>query len=251
MRQLAPPVDVNADHVAGWVIAPDGNPLGDPVTVPLVLDGLPASARDGRVRAAVSQLLDLATAHDCASVTVEDLDFADARATGRETLGRARRGRQLRRIVGGIPTAALRAALAGMAANAGIWVIAVDPAYTSRWGTSYWQAPLEASTRRPVAVTRHHATGVVIGRRGLGHRARRRGGCAPTRPEDRAGRAADSAGWPETSTADRAVGVVTEPTHQETGGPGGQRAGPAACKTRLSERTTPGDQAAQDRSGQP
>ena len=30
-----------------------------------------------------------------------------------------------------------------MASNAGLAVIAVDPAYTSRWGREHWLAPLQ------------------------------------------------------------------------------------------------------------
>ena len=81
-------VDLNADHLACWVLNPAGDPLGPPVTIPLDLDGRPAATRDGRLRAAVAELLRLAVAHGCRSLTVEDLDFADARQTGRETLGR-------------------------------------------------------------------------------------------------------------------------------------------------------------------
>src|SRR5258708_9298819 len=60
------------------------------------------------------------------------------------------------------------------AASAGISVIAVDPAYTSRWGREHWLAPLQEQAS-PTA-TGHHAAAVVIGRRALGHRARRRAG---------------------------------------------------------------------------
>ena len=64
--------------------------------------------------------------------------------------------------------------LVQMAANAGISVIAVDPAYTSRWGAEHWLGPLRERVS-PIA-TGHHAAAVVIGRRALGHRARRRAG---------------------------------------------------------------------------
>jgi hypothetical protein len=245
-------VDLNVDHLAAWVLNPAGNPLGPPVTIPLDLDGQPASTRDGRLRAAVAELLRLATAHGCRSLTVENLDFADARHTGRETLGRGTRGRHFRRIVSGIPTGQFRDLLAGMATNAGLWIIAADPAWTSVWGGRYWQQPLSRSTKQPVAVSRHHAAALVIGRRGLGHRARRRGGCAPTPPEDGQGRAADSAGQAMTTgAAEVAPAVVPEPTNQGPGGRGGQRAGPAAHKTRPPEPDTTSDQAAQDRSGPP
>ena len=245
-------VDLNADHVAAWVLNPAGNPLGPPVTIPLELDGQPASTRDGRLRAAVAELLRLATAHDCRLLTVENLDFADARRTGRETLGRGTRGRHFRRIVSGIPTGQFRDLLVGMAANAGLWIIAADPAWTSVWGGRYWQQPLSRSTRQPVTVSRHHAAALVIGRRGLGHRARRRGGHAPTSPEDGRGRATDSAGQAiTTGAAEVAPMVVPEPTNQGPGGPGGQRAGPAAHKTRPPKPDTTSDQAAQDRSEPP
>jgi hypothetical protein len=63
-----------------------------------------------------------------------------------------------------------------MATNAGLWVLAVDPAYTSKWGAAYWRTPLRSSTKPSTTVTRHHAAAVVIGRRGLGFGARRRPG---------------------------------------------------------------------------
>jgi hypothetical protein len=247
-------VDLNADHLAAWVLNPSGDPLGEPVTIPLDLDGQPASTRNGRLRAAAAELLRLATANSCRSITVENLDFADARHAGRETLGRGKRGKAFRRVVSGIPTRQFRDLLVGMAANQGLWIIAVDPGWTSVWGGRYWQQPLNESTRRPATVSRHHAAALVIGRRGLGHRARRRGWCGPIPPEDGRGRAADSAGRPTaTSTTTAARVVVPEPTVQGPGGPGGQRAGPltAAHKTRLPERGAVGDQAAQDRSAPP
>jgi hypothetical protein len=103
--------------------------------------------------------------------------------------------------VAGMPTRQFRDLLVGMAANAALWIIAVDPAWTSVWGGRYWQQPLNSSTRRQVMVSRHHAAALVIGRRGLGHRARRRGWRALSPPEDGQGKAADSAGWPTTLDA--------------------------------------------------
>jgi len=168
-------VDVNADHLAAWILDPYGNSVGHPLTLPLELSGLPASTRDARLRKAVSQLTALAQLHDCAALVIENLDFTDARTTGREKLGRGRRGKALRRTVAGIPTARFRDRLSGMAHHAGLSVIAVDPAYTSKWGAQHWLAPLkeQASTGSTV-VSGHHAAVVVIGRRGLGCTARRR-----------------------------------------------------------------------------
>jgi hypothetical protein len=242
-------VDLNANHVAGWVLDSAGNPLGPPHTVPLSLDGLSSSTRDGRLRAAVAQVIHIAAQHGCRSIVVEDLDFADARRTGRELLGRSKRSRRFRRVVAEIPTRQLSDLLTGMAANAGLWVVAVDPAWTSVWGGRYWQAALNQQTRTPVTVSRHHAAAVVIGRRGLGYRARRRGWCAWRRPEDRQQRATDSAGRPVTTAMTSAWRlIVPKPTAQGPDGPGGQRAGPSAHKTRLPEQEPLGDQAAQDRS---
>jgi hypothetical protein len=245
-------VDLNAGHLAGWALDAAGNPLGAPHTIPLDLDGQPTSTRDGRLRAAVAEVVHLARQRGCRSIVVEDLDFTDARQTGRETLGRGKRGKRFRRVVAGMPTRKFRELLVGMAANGGLWVVAADPAWTSVWGGRCWQGPLNQSTKASVTVSRHHAAALVIGRRGLGYRARRRGGCARVRPEDRDRRAADSAGQAVTLSRALAVpGVVPEPTAQGPDGPGGQRAGPPAHKTRLPEWDAVGDQAAQGRSAPP
>jgi len=120
-------VDLNADHLAACVLDSSGNPIGEPVTIAVHTAGLRASRRDGRVRAAISALLDLAQRHNCAAIVAENLDFADARATGRETLGRGKRGKRLRRTVAGIPTAKFRTRLIGMATRRGIAVIGGGP----------------------------------------------------------------------------------------------------------------------------
>ena len=227
-------VDLNHGHLDGWVLDPAGNPLGPPHTIPMALEGLPASTRDGRLRAAVAQLIRLAKVGGCRSVIVEDLDFADARRTGRETMGRGRRGKRFRRTVAGLPTRQVRQTLVGMAANAGLWVVAVDPAYTSRWGGCCWQAPLDQQTSTLVTVSRHHAAAVVIGRRGLGLGARRRPGVP--RVHRRMGKGE----------------LPARPEHRATGcegpgPPGGQRAAAAPRKTRRAERTGLANQMAHDR----
>jgi hypothetical protein len=191
-------VDLNADHLAGCVLDSSGNPIGAPATIAVETAGLKASRRDGRVRAAISALLDLAQRHNCAAIVAENLDFADARATGREILGRGKRGKRLRRIVAGIPTARFRTRLTGMANRRGIAVIGVDPAYTSRWGAQHWYTPLQQQASDPAAVTTHHGAAAAIGRRGLGLAIRRRpagprtrqrtgAGTPPARPDQRPG----------------------------------------------------------------
>ena len=91
---------------------------------------------------------------------IEDLDFTDAREQGREHYGnrpsRGWRGRGFRRLVAGIPTGKFRDRLTQMAANVGLSVIAVDPAYTSRWGREHWLTPLQKQVypSPPAATTR-------------------------------------------------------------------------------------------------
>jgi IS605 OrfB family transposase len=146
-------VDVNAGHLAAWALTPDGNPAGPPVTIPLVLAGLPASTRDGRIRGAVTSLIAIARQHGARAVVIENLNFARAREQGRERAGnrpsRGRRGRAFRALISGIPTARFRDRLVQMTFNAGLAVIAVDPAYTSRWGAEHWLAPLEEPDSGP------------------------------------------------------------------------------------------------------
>jgi IS605 OrfB family transposase len=137
-----------------------------------------ASVRDGRLRAAISELLRLARRHGAQAIVVEDLDFAEAREQGREQSGwrpqRGRRGRAFRRQMASIPTGRFRRRLVEMTANTGLTVVAVDPAYTSRWGAQHWLRTLQHQFSSDV--TGHHAAAVIIGRRALGQRARRREG---------------------------------------------------------------------------
>ena len=165
-------VDLNADHLAACVLDASGNPVAQPVTIGVEVHGLRASRRDGHLRAAITALLDTAQQHRCSAVVVENLNFADARAAGRETMGRGQRGKTFRRTVASMPTAKFRDRLTAMATRRGIAVIGVDPAYTSRWGDQHWRKPLQQQTSDPV--TRHHGAAAAIGRRGLGKPIRRR-----------------------------------------------------------------------------
>jgi hypothetical protein len=101
------------------------------------------------------------------------------RLAGQDLAARGKHGKRFRSTVSGMPTRRFRDLLVGMAANYGLWIIAVEPAWTSVWGGRYWQFPLNESTRGSVTVSRHHAAAVVIGRRGLGHRARATGRVCP------------------------------------------------------------------------
>jgi hypothetical protein len=243
--------DLNGDHIDTFVLDPSGNPVGDPHTIPLQLTGLPASTRDGRLRAAISKLIRLAHGQGCHAIVIEDLDFKDTRDQGQERQGnrpsRGRRGRGFRRLVAGIPTGRLRDRLAQMATNTGLAVVAVDPAYTSRWGAKHWLDPLRE--QHFLATTVHHAAAVVIGRRGLGYRARRRRGVTvgdqrivsgelPARP----------------CPSVLAQAGVAEAPHREPGSGSRKARGrppPRRQKTQRADRHPPGTQVAQDRSGPP
>ena len=227
-------VDLNDGHLACCVLDSSGNPIGEPHTIDVITAGLSASRRDGRVRAAITALLDLAQQHNCAAIVIEDLDFADTRATGRETLGRGKRGKRLRRTVAGIPTASFRTRLIGMAARRGIAVIGVNPAYTSRWGNQHWRKPLQQQTSEPV--TGHHSAAAAIGRRGLGLAIRRRPagprngqrtatGTPPTRPD------------PQPSTTPRRRGSSGPPTRPPPRGMPVHRKTPTASGQHRSGRT--------------
>ncbi|WP_327254993.1 hypothetical protein [Streptomyces sp. NBC_01244] len=213
VRLLA--VDLNAGHLAACVVDAHGNPVGRPITVPTDLTG-PTSQRDGRLRAAIAELIRLAHQHGCAGLAIENLGFTKARATGRETMGRGKRGKAFRRTVAGLPTARFRDRLAGMAHHAGLIVAAVDPAYTSRWGAQHWKAPLQKQSKTTL-VTGHHAASVAIGRRALGHGTRRRPGVTAHDQRIVARRATG-----QTGTAPRARGTTSPPRTTGTPNPGGK-----------------------------
>jgi IS605 OrfB family transposase len=157
-------VDTNADHLAAWRLDEHGNPCGEPRRFFYDLSGN-ANHRDAQIRHALIRLLHWAKRHGLA-VAVEDLDFSADKT--REKHGRKKR---FRKLISGMPVSRLRARLVSMAAELGITIVAVDPAYTSQWGAQHWQKPLTSKTRK---TTRHDAAGIAIGRRALGHPIRRR-----------------------------------------------------------------------------
>ncbi|WP_316767998.1 IS200/IS605 family accessory protein TnpB-related protein [Streptomyces sasae] len=177
-------VDTNADHLAAWRLDEHGNPVGAPLRFSYDLTGT-AGHRDAQVRHALIRLLHWARRHGLA-IAVEDLDFTAEKT--REKHGRKKR---FRNLISGMPTARLRARLVSMAAELGIPVIAVDPAYTSRWGAQHWQKALATATRK---TSRHDAAAVAIGRRALGHPIRRRTAPPPAHRSDEQGHRTVQAG---------------------------------------------------------
>ncbi|OAH14090.1 hypothetical protein STSP_25390 [Streptomyces jeddahensis] len=170
-------VDTNADHLAAWRLDAHGNPVGKPLRFTYDLSGT-AEHRDVQVRHALIRLLHWAARHGL-SIAIEDLDFTAEKS--REKHGGRKR---FRKLISGMPISRLRARLVSMAAELGITVVAVDPAYTSKWGAQHWQKPLTSQTRK---TTRHDAAAVAIGRRALGHPIRRRTAPPPHDQSDRAG----------------------------------------------------------------
>jgi hypothetical protein len=233
-------VDLNAGHLAVAVVAPDGNVLGAPFTVPG-----PGRAARRHPRRAAARRDQRPHRHRpparARAIVIEDLEFTEARNEGRERHGnrpsRGKRGRAFRRMVSGIPTGKLRGRLVQMTYNAGLSVIVVDPAYSSRWGAMHWLAPLRE--HHPKA-TGHHAAALVLGRRGLGHRAGRRANGNRAAPEDAARPA------PARPRQPPAAG----PAPRKPATPRGPRQPPGA-KTGSPHRTTAGHQAAQHRPGPP
>jgi hypothetical protein len=178
-------VDLNAGHLAVRRLDAHGNPVGQPERIDLELAGSSAR-RDAQVRHAITRLIHYSLGHGISTIAVEDLDFADARTIGRETMGRGARGKRFRKTVSSIPTAVFRNRLCGQAHRCGVRLFAVNPAYTSAWGDQHWRTPYEN-------VTRHATAATVIGRRAQGFTARRRKGVTRTRPEDCVVRATDQA----------------------------------------------------------
>jgi IS605 OrfB family transposase len=219
-------VDMNADHLAAWRLDPAGNPIGAPRTFGYDLSG-GTDRRDAQLRHALTQLLHWAGSNQVKTIAVEDLDFTTS--ASRERHGRRRRFRQ---IISGIPTARLRARLLAMAREAGISVIAVDPAYTSKWGAQHWHKPLR---RTHPQSTRHHAASVAIGRRALGHTIRRRVAPPPPHQSDGMGH--------RTTQAESDIRECETTRHPD--------AGPRTRSVRPPGATNAGSQATQHRSGPP
>jgi hypothetical protein len=158
-------VDTNDDHYAVWLLDPDGNPIGGPKRFGYDMAGT-CDHRDAQIRHATSRLLRWAAGVGVETIAFENLDFSDGKTRekhGRrcpftgglassqvtaprassDTLGDSHRRRsevpvnghgrrkQFRRLISRFPNARLRARLVSMAAEQGIAIVAVDPAYTS------------------------------------------------------------------------------------------------------------------------
>ncbi|MFE5709762.1 IS200/IS605 family accessory protein TnpB-related protein [Streptomyces sp. NPDC056501] len=196
-------VDTNADHFAAYRLDPHGNPVGDPMRFSYDLSGT-SDHRDAQIRHAITRLLHWAKSCGVAAIAIEDLDFTAEKT--REKHGRRKRFRQL---ISGIPIGRLKARLVSMAAETGLSIVAVDPAYTSQWGGQYWQKPLATPRRK---MSRHDAAGIAIGRRALGYPIRRRTAPPPQHRSDAVGHRTAQAG-PEAREREETRPPVTERAH--------------------------------------
>ena len=180
LKHLA--IDLNGNHLAAWAVDKHGNTVGDPIYMELDLDGLPASMRDAYVRHVITKLIKIAKERGCGAITIEDLDFSDIRSIGKEKYGKGNRGKKFRKTVLGMPTSQFKTRLVSMCYTADLWAIAVDPAYTSKWGKEHWLKFLQAqqNVRKEQKqalqeeVTGHVAAAACIGRRSHGFTLRRK-----------------------------------------------------------------------------
>ncbi|MFE7392829.1 IS200/IS605 family accessory protein TnpB-related protein [Streptomyces sp. NPDC057582] len=214
-------VDTNADHFAAYRLDRHGNPIGGPHRFPYDLSGS-VGHRDAQIRHALTRLINWALRAGVAAIGIEDLDFTAEKT--REKHGRRKRFRQL---VSGIPTGKLKARLMSMAAEHGLSIVAVDPAYTTLWGAQHWQKPLATPHRK---MSRHDAAGIAIGRRALGHPIRRRTAPPPHDRSDRAGHRTVQAG----PGAPGREGTRPPTTERPPGGPspsGKRKREPSASNT--------------------
>jgi len=197
-------VDTNADHFAAYHLDPHGNPVGDPHRFFYDLTGT-ADHRDAQIRHAITRLLHWTRRCGVTAIGLENLDFTAEKT--REKHGRRKKFRQL---ISGIPTGKLKARLVSMAAEHGLSIVAVDPAYTSMWGDEHWRKSLTSRTR---TMSRHDAAGIAIGRRALGHPVRRRTAPPRAHQSDVHGHRTAQAG-PGARGREGTRPPVTEPAHE-------------------------------------
>ena len=231
-------VDLNSDHVACCVVDAQGNPVGRPFDIAVLKEhehsDWTIGQKDANIRNVVQQIIAAALVHGCGSICIEDLNFSKHRKRGRDT---RRLGKKTRKTVLGMPTAVFRDRLVAMAHNArrSVWVIAVDPAYTSVLGRSHWLPILKTSFSKNC--TSHHGAAVVIGRRGLGFLARRsisvheaeqksqkrcfnRSGSIQTRASDKT---AHTPASKQPAPTPEVAKHTAEPTERAHGPPGGNK----------------------------
>ncbi len=164
-------IDLNSDHLAVFIVDEHGNPTGRPQTFELLEEGT-SEQRRGKLLESVDAALKWAVSCGARVVATEKLDFSRSKAHGRQIFRRGQAGKTTRRKIAGLPTSQVFDAVTANAKKHGITHIAVDPAYSSKWGTRYWKPALNQSHRQHASS--HHAAAVVIARRSQSHAAKRK-----------------------------------------------------------------------------
>ena len=168
-------IDLNAGHFNAFILDKHGNPQGAPIVYEIPQQGT-SKQRQTRVCEALHSLArDHLLPADINHVAVEQLDFADIAAQGRNRANRrGRPGRVTRGKTLSIPTSKFTYHAATILNSYDIKLVAVDAAYSSIWGARDWQPALNSSRKQ--SGTRHDAGSVVLGRRSQGHGPRRNPG---------------------------------------------------------------------------
>jgi IS605 OrfB family transposase len=150
-------LDLNNDHLSIWLADESGNPVGDPLDIPLILKGS-SSTRDGHLCQVIAQVIAFAKKHNTTRIYCEDLNFSDDKT--REKFGSKK---QFRNLIHSFPTAKFKNRLQAMCARAGLELVAVDPAYTSKKSKSW----IKLTSTKTRTTTGHQAAALAISRRGL------------------------------------------------------------------------------------
>jgi IS605 OrfB family transposase len=150
-------VDLNEDHVALGLVAPDGN-IRQTFRLPLVTYGLSSEARLDLIRKTCKGIALLAKEHGVPAVS-EKLDFSRKKADLE-----VRSGRRRARMLSSFAYAEFDRTLASACARSGVGHVRVNPAFTSIIGA--------AKTAGRYGLSVHRAASIAIARRAMGHSER-------------------------------------------------------------------------------
>lgn len=143
-------IDLNPGSI-GWAYADyDGN-LKAHGQIPLLM-GLPSGKQDEQIIEAVTQLITLAVTFQC-PIVCEDLDFSKKKEQLRE------KGRRYARMLSGWAYSRFFELLESMCSNRGVYVMKVNPAYTSLIGLLKYS--------RMYGLASDEAAALAIARRGM------------------------------------------------------------------------------------
>ena len=149
-------VDVNENHFAVSMVDRNGNLIGTE-TLDFPESGLTTGVAEDILWSSVHRLILLAQEHHC-GIVVEDLDFAKKKSYLKKF------SKQHAKRLSSFAYAKFFEFLAGACARAGVELVKVNPAYTSQIGRLKYALGYR--------ITVHHASALVIARRGINLRER-------------------------------------------------------------------------------